>query len=167
MCNRHHLILPFLALLAIVAIPWSALAQTQVTIYGVVDGGRPGVVRPVAVDSNGRLLSNVSISPSPFATTTVCSATAEDVTSVGTTAVATPAAQLASRTTVLICNSLQNTGNPLVKCRSDGVPIMASGNAGQVLSVGDCITYRITDAVTPQCISDTAATQVTSLECAP
>lgn len=95
-----------------------------------------------------------------------CTTPTSKITSVGVTSGNTPSTQLTSRKSITLCNSLQNTGTPLVKCRFDGVaPVMTASNPGDVLGVGDCITYNLADTVVPQCIADAAATYVTSLEC--
>ncbi len=93
-----------------------------------------------------------------------CVTVVETVTSVGVTATPVPASAQTARKIVLICNSTENAGVPKVKCRADGTnPIIGSGTAGQTLGVGDCILYS-THAVV-NCISDTAATAVSSSEC--
>jgi hypothetical protein len=95
-----------------------------------------------------------------------CASTAHKITSVGTSAGTTPSSQLASRRYITLCNSLQNTGSPMVKCRTDGTaPVMAAGNIGDVLGVGDCILYPLAAATSISCIADAAATSVTSWEC--
>lgn len=84
------------------------------------------------------------------------------------TAVNVPTASATGRVYVEICNSLQNTGNPSVKCRADGVaPVMAAGNAGTVLGLGDCVQFAASPYNVVQCIADTANTNVTSYECVP
>ncbi len=96
----------------------------------------------------------------------LCASRLHTSTVVGVAAGNTPAAQLAGRRYVTLCNSLQNTGTPLVKCRVDGTsPVMAVTNAGDVLGLGDCIQYDIAAGVVPSCISDAAGTNVTSFEC--
>lgn len=88
----------------------------------------------------------------------------EKVTSVGTSAVLIPAAPNAARIYMQVCNSSENPGTPIVKCRVDGVaPVLGIANAGRVLSVDDCLISS-SDAGT-YCISDTASTAVPSFEC--
>lgn len=96
-----------------------------------------------------------------------CSASSlNKVTSVGVAAVATPAATAATRVSVLVCNSLENTGVPQVKCRADGVaPVLGVAGPGEVISPGDCISYN--SKVALSCIANTAATAVTTFECVP
>lgn len=84
----------------------------------------------------------------------------------GLTALPVPTTVLANRYYVNVCNSIQNPGTPQVKCRGDGTnPVMAIGNPGDVLGVGDCVVYNQTAAVA--CIADTATTGITSFECGP
>lgn len=95
-----------------------------------------------------------------------CGTPAHKVTETGVAAVSVPVAPLALRASILICNSLENTGSPLVKCREDGVaPVMGVAGPGEVLAKGDCITYRAPSGRAVKCISDTAATTVHSEEC--
>lgn len=133
-----------------------------------VDQGRPGKQGPWPVS-----LSSTAVDGGPdFVQMGLCASAASDGglvhqnTVTGVAAVTTPANQNAGRVYVVLCNSLQNSGQPLVKCRVDGTtPVMAATNAGDVLGVGDCAQYAIGPTVVPQCISDTAATNVTSYEC--
>lgn len=124
----------------------------------LVDQGKPGQFGPWPVTTAAD--SGISV------TQQQCGAMTNAITSVGVAAVNTPASQLSGRMFITLCNSLQNAGTPLVKCRTDGTaPVMAATNAGDVLGIGDCITYPISSSVVPSCISDTAATYVTSFEC--
>lgn len=110
----------------------------------------------------------VSIPGTVTATTvpTTCGTPTQKAFTIGVTAAACPSAQLASRKTILICNSQENTGAPKIKIRIDGVaPVMGAGNPGDVLSPGDCIQYAVGATTTPQCISDTAGTGAYSDEC--
>lgn len=128
-----------------------------------VNQGSPGSfgawpVRIVA--GSGSTASNVNVTPQQ------CGTVSHKSTTAGVAAAATPSSALASRRFVTLCNSAQNTGSPLVKCRADGTdPVMAVTNPGDVLGVGDCITYPVASTVTTKCIADTATTYVTSLEC--
>jgi hypothetical protein len=95
-----------------------------------------------------------------------CFSPTHTVTVSGLAAVNCPASNLAGRRFITLCNSSENTGTPKVKIRIDGTnPAMGLTNVGDVLGVGDCITYVIGDGVVPKCISDTASTTVTGLEC--
>lgn len=135
------------------------------------DQGRPGNqgAWPVAVtgSADGGAYATVYTTPAK------CAAgdggfSYHKTTSVGVASGATPSAQTAGRQYITLCNSLQNAGNPMVKCRIDGTtPVMAVANAGDVLGIGDCIVYPIATAITPLCIADTASTNVTSFECIP
>lgn len=147
----------------------------------VVDQGKPGNKGPWPVtctncsgggSSDGGSSSGSSVGPDGGAVvtqTSFCALTSPNkITTVGTSATPVPAAATAGRLYEEICNSLQNTGNPIVKCRTDGTnPVAAAGNAGDVLGIGDCIRYTAPSSVVPACISDAAGTNVTSYECVP
>lgn len=153
--NRFLKWLPlFCAALLVVGVSW---AQSSIR----ADQGLPGKYGPWPVSVTG-VIPGASVPVTPAQ----CVLSANKNTSVGVASTTTPAAQLAARRYIVFCNSLQNAGNPLVKCRTDGVaPVMAATNPGDVLGVGDCILYPITAATIPLCISDAAATNVTSWEC--
>lgn len=129
--------------------------------YGVdqiVNQGSPGTRGPWPVTSSSS--GTFPVTPQ------LCTTLTPKITSVGTSAASTPSSQLASRRYIVLCNSLQNSGNPLVKCRADGVaPVMAAGNAGDVLGVGDCLPYPVSASTVIQCISDASGTNVLSSEC--
>lgn len=130
-----------------------AMGQTN-----IVNQGKPGQYGawPVAIPGT------ISATTVP---TTCGTPTQKDVT-VGTTAVTCPGTQLTARKIIVFCNSVENVGNPLIKIRIDGVaPIMGLGNPGHTLSPGDCIQYAIGATVAPQCISDTAGTDLRTTEC--
>lgn len=153
--------LPVLVAVSIVA---SAAVAQRVT----VDQGRPGAYGPWPVigGTGGVAIvgadGGVSISTTPG----YCTAIVHTSTAVGVASTNTPAAQQAGRRYITICNSLQNTSTPSVKCRVDGTaPVMAATNAGDVLGVGDCILYPVSATVIPKCIADAAATNVTTFEC--
>lgn len=147
----------------------TAFAQQSVLLNGADSSTNDaGIIRRVAVDSQGRLMvtlpadGGVTINASSATTTAVCGTTSQTVTSVGVAASSLPV--LASRWYARVCNSAENSGSPIVKCRDDGVnPTMGIANAGEALNNGDCVTYFVTAAV--RCISDTAATAVTQSEC--
>lgn len=123
-----------------------------------VNQGTPGLRGPWTVTG--------ALSGTTFPTTPqLCTTSASKSTTVGVAAVTTPATQLTARRYIIICNSPQNTGTPLVKCRVDGTPVMAVTNPGEVLGVGDCFQYAVAASVIPSCISDTATTYVISYEC--
>ena len=95
-----------------------------------------------------------------------CNTPRDKVTVVGTTAVSCPAAQLANRTALMICNSAENASDPIVKVRLDGTaPILGSG-AGTTLLKGQCIPFNVNSKVIPKCIADTAGVLVSTVECA-
>lgn len=150
--NEKHL-KRILLMVAIFALIGGAIAQQM------VDQGSPGNQGPWPVTGSGST-ATFPITPQK------CTSTAHKNTSVGVAAGNTPSAQLASRRYLVLCNSLQNTGSPFVKCRTDGVaPVMAVTNPGDVLGIGDCITYPLAAATVVQCIADAATTNVTSFEC--
>jgi len=146
-----------------------AFAQQQAIMVGSDTTTQPdgGFLRRVQVDPQGRILvASTSVDGGTTTYTTAifaCASRAQTVTSVGVAAV-TLTTSLASRWAARICNSAENAGTPLVKCRDDNTnPVMGIANAGEVLEVGDCVTYYTTVGI--RCISDTAATAVTQAEC--
>lgn len=162
-------LLTFLAVLVLASAGF-AVAQTPVGIYGYDTSTNPdgGVIRKVQVDSQGRLVTSGSSSVSTDAGVTVtvpyCTASQSRATSVGVASTAVPATPLAGRWMVRVCNSARNTGVPIITCTSDGTtPTATSSSNGEALEVGDCATYTTTVGIL--CISDTAATYVTSEEC--
>lgn len=94
-----------------------------------------------------------------------CNAPVQTSVSVGTTALAVPAATLASRRSITVCSSPENTGAPLAKCALGFTPVMGVGNPGDVLRVGDCVSYPVGAGQTVTCIASAAATSITTLEC--
>lgn len=96
-----------------------------------------------------------------------CSAASVNAaTAVSTASVAVPAATTATRVSILVCNSLENTGLPLVKCRDDNTAVaLGVANPGETINPGDCIMYN--SKVGVRCISNTASTAVTTFECVP
>ena len=130
-----------------------SIAQAQAQEF-IANQGSPGSRGPWGV-SPGRCNSVLRDGGNP-----------DQVTSVGVTSTPVPATAAAVRVWVLVCNSLENTGTPKVKCLANGgTPVMGRANPGQVLGVGDCFQYTTQTAV--NCIADTAATAVTSYECLP
>ena len=89
------------------------------------------------------------------------------VTNVTNASTTTPSAAQAGRLWTTVCNSVQNVSSRVVKCRADGTaPVFALTNAGDVLSVGDCALYTVSDARNILCIANTAAgTDVQTYEC--
>lgn len=86
---------------------------------------------------------------------------------------ATPASPLASRRSILLCNSAENAGTPLIKCRDDGeLPVMglSAGQSGITLNKSDCVTYYVSGTWTDggssiHCITDTADAGIVGNEC--
>jgi len=89
------------------------------------------------------------------------------------TSTAVPATPLAGRRSLFICNSAENAGTPIIKCRDDGaLPIMglSTGQSGIALNKSDCITYYTSGTWTDggasvHCISDTADAGLVGNEC--
>jgi hypothetical protein len=159
------------SVVAVVAV--AALAQQQSLMMGADTFTQPdgGIIRRVKVDQQGRIV----IAPTAGATlpdggsaaltvtTFSCPSRNQTVTTVGTSPVALPTT-LAYRWMVRVCNSPENAGTPLVKCRDDNSnPTMGLANAGEVLEVGDCVSYYTTDAI--RCVSNSASVSVTQAEC--
>lgn len=165
--NHVRASLAFLAVL-LVFLPLLAQGQQAVLINGYdVDTTDAGTTRRVRVDSTGRLLvvtgSADGGSSTAVQSTFNCNQRAQTVASVGTTAV-TISTTLATRWYTRVCNSVENPGIPVVKCRDDGVsPVLGVANAGEALNTGDCVTYYT--VVPIRCIADTAATAVSQSEC--
>lgn len=148
----------------IIAVPMLVLAQQEVRIIGTDSNSN---MPAVLTDAQGRLIVSTGSGGSAVATVPfpcLAIANSHKVTSVGLVAVSVPSAVAGNRQFVRLCNSAENSGIPNVKCRNDGSdPVMGIANAGEVLSVGDCATYGGDAGV--RCISDTAATAVTTYEC--
>jgi hypothetical protein len=171
-----HRIAFLAALVCAVAISdWGrALAQAPVLLYASQDAGLKGANIPVRVDGTGALIiSNPGGGGGGSGTLVIdggvpvfpvaCGATSVNgFTSVSTTSTAVPATPAAGRLYTRVCLSLEASGTPLVKCRTDGTPPAFGTTAGEVLSVGDCVTYT-TPAVA--CIANAAATPVSTFEC--
>jgi hypothetical protein len=96
-----------------------------------------------------------------------CVSPTHTVTVVGLAGAAVPAVALSPlRQAILVCNSIENPGSPVVKCREDGtMPVMGVAGPGEALAKGDCITYRAPSGKAVKCISDTAGTVVHAEEC--
>lgn len=121
--------------------------STSVTISGTV---------PVTFSANTDAGVGVAV---PY-----CTTTASKNTTVNLVSTAVPASPLAGRWFIRVCNSARNSGTPIITCTSDGTtPTTAATSAGEALEVGDCAAYTTGGAVT--CISDTAATAVSTWEC--
>jgi len=147
---------------------WAPFVLAILTVTGfaiaaeLVDQGMPGNYGPwpVTATISTSVDGGVSVTPQR------CTVNAHKNTVVGVAATSTPSTQLAGRRYITICNSLQNAGNPILKCRVDATaPVAAAGNAGDVLGIGDCIQYAIYDVNVPSCISDAVGTNATSYEC--
>ena len=137
--NRRPSTLWFLS-----AVLWAALVVTALVL-----GSRP---------------AGASGIPSGIITT--CNSPTETVVSVGTTATNCPAAQVAGRKYVVICNSIENSGTPKAKVRIDGTaPVIGITAIGTALGKGDCVTFHVSDGIVPQCIADTASTGVSIIQC--
>lgn len=157
-------------LFAVLPLVVAGLAWGQSTVK--VNQGAPGNQGPWPVTISGSTPGTASAVTGPDGGAVVvqdlqCNGVgSHKITVVGVAAGNTPSAQKANRVYIELCNSLQNSSNPIVKCRVDGTaPVAAAGNIGDVLGVGDCIRYTISAGIVPQCISDAAGTNVTSFEC--
>lgn len=92
------------------------------------------------------------------------------VVSVGVTPVAVPTSGQLNRRYVEVCVSAENSGSPKVKCAVDPAalkPAMGLSEPGDVLQTGalPCISYGVDSTHIVWCVSDTAATAVTTNEC--
>ncbi len=147
-----------------------AVAQNRIT----ANQGKPGLEGPwpvtgtfVTASGDGGIARNFSY-PGQCAQVGTDGGQLYKNTVVGTSAVPVPAIGTASRAYIEICNSLQNSGTPLLKCRTDGTaPVMAVTNPGDTLGIGDCKIYPIPSTIAPQCISDAVGTNALSSECVP
>ncbi len=156
---------------ALASLVFGGLGWSQSTVKA--DQGRPGNQGPWPVLISGTVPGAAAVVTGPDGGAVrvqdvQCSSGAgsQKITSVGVASTTTPATQLTNRMYIELCNSLQNSGNPIVKCRVDGTPpVAAATNVGDVLGIGDCIRYTVAAGVVPLCISDAAATYVTSFEC--
>lgn len=152
-------------------VPNIALAQQQVLISGTLDGGLRNTVLPVAVDAYGRLLiSNPGGGGSSTTTAAVypiscVAASPHKFTSVGTSSTAVPSAAASGRLYTRICLTLEASGTPQLKCRTDGVAPAFGATPGEVLSAGDCVTYTLPAATNILCIANAASTPVSTFEC--
>lgn len=132
-----------------------------------------GIVYPASPDGGYFvpvvISGTVSVGPTTDAglniTVPYCTATRSSSVSVGTSVVTVPAdGGLAGRWMVRVCNSPRNSGVPIITCATGGATPDAGLLAdGEALEVGDCASYTTGGAVT--CISDTAATAVSTWEC--
>ena len=95
-----------------------------------------------------------------------CKATADTVTAVGASSTNVPATALVKRKEITICNSRENTGTPILKCRTDNTaPVIGKTTPGVAMTPGDCVTFTLEAAKAVKCISDTAATAASAIEC--
>jgi len=151
-----------------------ALAQTQSLMLGADTTTLPdgGILRRVQVDPQGRLVitggsgsSGTVTDAGVNVTVPYCTVSRSSAVSVGTSAVTVPAdGGLAGRWLVRVCNSVRNSGQPTVTCATGGAtPDAGLLSDGEALQPGDCAVYTTGGAVS--CISDTAATAVSTWEC--
>lgn len=152
----------FFTSLAFVAVGY---AQQQTVDQGAPGKKGPwpvtGTVTPGSVD--GGVLQ---VTPAQCRPSTADGGLLHRNTVVGATAVPVPASPAIGRAYIEICNSLQNSSNPILKCRADGTaPVAAATNPGDVLGVGDCVQYPTPSSNVIQCISDAVGTNATSYEC--
>ncbi len=155
----------------------AAFAQNAVLMYASTDGGTKGINLPVRVDALGQLIiSNPGGGGGGGGTVvidgglqtypvTCAAASPHKYTSVGTASTITPATAAAGRLFTRVCNSLEASGSPLVKCRTDSVAPALGATPGEVLAPGDCVTYTLPAAANILCIASAAATPVSTFEC--
>lgn len=166
----------FVAVLLLSLVGLYAWADTPVT----ANQGKPGnqgcwpvcTSGTTTVTFDGGFLGTVNVNfDGGYLGTTApvhCTTITNSNTSVGVASTAVPAAAQAGRVYATICNSIQNVGMDVVKCRADGVaPVFAAGNAGDVLEEGDCIQYSVNATQSVLCIANNAATNVLGFECTP
>jgi hypothetical protein len=147
---------------------WLALGGVALAA-NLVDQGAPGTQGPWKVTSTGGAVS-ITFDGGFIGTTAPypCNvASPNKVTNVLAASLATPSAAQAGRKWMSVCNSVQNVATRIVKCRADNTaPVFALGNPGDVLSVGDCVTYTIASTQNVLCIANTGAgTDVQTYEC--
>ena len=96
-----------------------------------------------------------------------CAAPRKTATAVSSsTATAVPAAKLAGRAQIEVCNSALNGGAGNVGCREDGIdPVMLATGAGDVIAKAACRTYKIGSGTSLKCLSDVNGTVVSATEC--
>lgn len=131
-----------------------AFAQTTVK----ADQGRPGNQGPWPVTlTGGTTLADGGTAPSTTLPYPCAIASPNSITSVTNASTTTPATAQAGRVWTNVCNSPQNAAGSIVKCRADGTaPVFAAGNAGDVLELGDCVTYTVPASRNILCISNSA-----------
>lgn len=159
---------------AVVLVAAVAVAQTIVK----ADQGKPGTQGPWPVTLSGSIPvvivdggvsggggTATSTDAGVSVTVPYCSVSRSSIVSVGTSASTVPVdGGLAGRWMVRVCNSIRNTGIPTVTCATGGVtPDAGLLGDGESLQPGDCAVYTTGGAVS--CISDTAATAVSTWEC--
>lgn len=144
----------------------------------VVNQGAPGKQGPWPVTISGGGFTGADGGGALIVAPVQCRATALDggvvhqIMQVGVNAIQIPATPAAGRVYVNVCSSLQNTSTILIKCRADSTaPVYNAGatGAGDVLAVGDCVTYTApTAANVVQCITNIdAGNYVDTYECVP
>lgn len=133
----------------------------------VVDQGQPGNQGPWPVSITGTIVVNFDGGFIGSTATAPCSVIAEANTSVGTSAIPVPAAPLAGRSWIRICNSLLNSGSTQCICSASTCPTFAAASVGDPLATSDCVTYNLgfADAGVPCCICNGAASRMPSEEC--
>ncbi len=133
-----------------------------------VDQGKPGTQGPwpVAVVSGGggtvSLVTDGGIAVYPLACT---GASPHKYTSVGTSSTNVPSATATGRYYVRVCLTYEASGQPQIKCRTDGVAPAFGATPGEVLAPGDCVTYTLPAASNVACIATAASTPVSTFEC--
>ncbi len=137
--------LPVALAVATLIFPFPAAAAVT-----TADQGRPGNQGPWPVTTSSS--SPVLVLPGS------CTAISQTVCSVTTAALQVcPAAQLASRRYVMLCNSMENSAAQRIKIRVDGTQVVLGvGQVGLTLGPGDCAAWPISAAVVPSVRSNAA-----------
>src|SRR5574343_810521 len=151
------LVVFFGALLA----PSAAKAQAPVLLYSSLDGGIKGQNMPVRIDTTGALA--VSSSGGTVTSTPLVCASSSPMTYVSLGTSATTVIAAGTRYSVRICVTLEASGLPQVKCRTDGVVPAFGATPGDVLTAGDCVEYA--SAVAVSCIANASSTPVSVYAC--
>lgn len=160
---------PRLVAVALSLIAALALGQSQSLIIGTDTTTQPdgGVMKKVQVDPQGRLVitgGGSTTDAGVAVTVPYCTVSRSSASSVGTSVTAVPAdGGLAGRWMTRACNSARNSGTPIVNCGVSASLDAGLLSDGEALEVGDCATW--TTGQTVYCISDTAATAVSTWEC--
>lgn len=158
MPTSHYRFFLAVAVVMLVLYVGSAFAQAGSLMLVSQDAGVKGAQIPLRATASGSAI----VSTAPLQ----CSGSSpHKFTSVGLTAVPVPTDAGVGRWYTRVCVTLEASGVPQVKCRTDGTAPAFGTTPGEVLSPGDCVTYSQPDTTTIQCISNAASTPVSTFEC--